>query len=326
MTILVTGGCGYIGSQICYRLADLALPFVVIDDLSTGDRASVPLGTRVYCGDISDDGLIRRAFAENPIKTCIHLAAKKSVAESWSQAGHYYDNNLIKLTRLLELFCSLGGQRFVFSSSAAVYGETPSQLVSESFPCRPLNPYGRSKLAGEFVVSDICRANGVEFVAMRYFNVAGADLLARTGDRSPRGENLFNVIIDAIRGSRDYVPVFGTDHDTRDGTCVRDYVHVQDLADAHVGAVEYLDKGGKSATINCGYGEGYTVREVIDTFSKLSGKPIDTRDFPRRLGDPAEVVADVGLLRSLFHWSPKCADLTSIVRSELVWRNFAVKA
>jgi UDP-glucose 4-epimerase len=321
VTILVTGGCGYIGSQICYRLADRRIPFVIVDDLSTGSLAAPPPGSVCYQSDFADETTLRRIFKEHQISTCIHLAALKSVAESIKQPALYYDQNLNKLTRLMQSFSTLGGKYFVFSSSAAVYGDTPALLVKEQDPCRPINPYGRSKLAGEFVVNDICEASGISCVIMRYFNVAGADLTARTGERSTRNANLFNVIIEAIGGNREYVPIYGTDYDTPDGTCVRDFIHVQDLADAHIAAVDFLKAGGRSVCVNCGYGQGYSVRTVIDAFSSLIGKRVPTRDFARRVGDPVQVVADPQVAKSLFNWQPTCADIHAIVQSELRWRS-----
>ncbi len=319
MGILVTGGAGYIGSHAAYSLLDSGHEVVVIDNLSTGVRDNVPAAVTFIEGDVGDGAMVRTTLLEHNINAVIHFAGSIIVPESVSNPLKYYRNNTAATRTLLEACIAQDVKHFIFSSTAAVYG-TPSETpVAESAPTVPINPYGSSKLMVEQILKDTAAATDLRFVALRYFNVAGADPQGRTGQSTPEATHLIKVAAQAALGVRDGLDLYGSDYDTPDGTCVRDYIHVTDLADVHVLALRYLTDGGESRIMNCGYGRGYSVREVIDVVRSVSGVPFPVREVGRRAGDPASLVSDPSLVRKTLPWTPKFNDLEVIVRSALAW-------
>jgi UDP-glucose 4-epimerase len=316
--ILVTGGAGYIGSHTVQQLTARGEPVLVLDNLSTGFRQSVP-GVQLVEGDVGDAKLVGGLLREHGIRTVIHFAAHTIVPESVADPLKYYGNNTCQ-TRSLLAACAAGGvQHFVFSSTAAVYGIPESGLASEDAQLAPINPYGTSKLMSEWMLRDLAAATDLRFVTLRYFNVAGSDPQGRIGQSTRKATLLIKVACEASVGRRESVSIFGTDYDTPDGTGVRDYIHVVDLADAHLLAVDYLRSGGDSATLNCGYGHGYSVREVLDSVQRVSGRPLTVIEQPRRAGDPPSLVARSKLVRQVLGWQPRLDDLDGIVASSLDW-------
>ncbi len=316
--ILVTGGAGYIGSHVVRQLGDRGERVVVLDNLSTGFRESVLHGEFVH-GDTGDLALVERVLTEHGINAVMHFAALIVVPESVSDPLKYYLNNTAKTRTLLEACQRAGVAHFVFSSTAAVYGIPETALISEQAPLEPINPYGRSKLMSEWMLRDLALACPMRHVILRYFNVAGADPEGRIGQSTPEATHLIKVAGEAVTGRRDSVSIFGTDFPTRDGTGVRDYIHVEDLADAHLKALDYLRGDGASTIMNCGYGHGYSVREVLDAVQRVAGQRLDIREAPRRAGDPPALAADSSLLRRTLHWEPRYDDLEFIVRTALDW-------
>ncbi|MCX8504805.1 MAG: UDP-glucose 4-epimerase GalE [Beijerinckiaceae bacterium] len=319
MTILVSGGAGYIGSHMVLDLLETGEEIVVFDDLSTGFPWLVPQGVTLVEGDIGDKALLSRVIADHQIDAIAHFAAKIVVPESMSDPLGYYLNNTSKARTLIEAAVEGGVKQFIFSSTAAVYGETREMPVTEESPPAPVSPYGRSKLMVEWMLEDASRAHGLNAMILRYFNVAGADPKGRSGQATPRATHLIKTAAEAATGRRTGMSIFGTDYETPDGTCIRDYIHVSDLARAHVLALEYLRSGGKGTVINCAYGHGSSVREVIDTVKKISGV-----DFPvtldyRRPGDPPEIVATGEKIRALLGWQPRFDQLDTIVTHALAW-------
>jgi UDP-glucose 4-epimerase len=319
MTVLVTGGAGYIGGHMVLALLDVGEDVVVLDDLSTGFRWAVPDSARLIVGDFGDMALVKRIIAEHQIDAIAHFAAKIVVPESVSDPLLYYLNNTAKARNLLQ--CAVDGKikHFVFSSTAAVYGEPDMDPIPESIPLAPINPYGRSKLMTEWMLQDAAKAHGLKFAILRYFNVAGADPRRRLGQSSPQATHLIKVAVQAALGYRPGLEVFGTDYPTRDGSCVRDFIQVTDLVDAHVGALDYLRKGGESFTCNCGYGRGLSVLEVVDAVKQVAGTDFKVRISGRRPGDPASLVAGTQRIRALLGWEPKYDDLPTIIGQALEW-------
>jgi UDP-glucose 4-epimerase len=317
-SVLVTGGAGYIGSHTLLQLGARGERVVVLDDLSTGFRQAVR-DAELVVGSVGDRALVDRLLAEHRVDTIIHFAAHTIVPESVSSPLKYYGNNTCATRSLLEAATQAGVKHFVFSSTAAVYGIPSSGTASEESPTQPINPYGTSKMMSELMLRDVCAATSMRYVALRYFNVAGSDTQCRIGQSTRKATLLVKVACEAAVGKRPYLSVYGTDYPTPDGTGVRDYIHVEDLASAHVDALGYLRDGGGSMIANCGYGHGYSVREVIASVEKIAGLKLDVREEPRRAGDPPSLVARAQKVREVFGWSPKLDDIDVIVRSSLEW-------
>jgi len=317
--ILVTGGAGYIGSHAVLALIAAGHAPVVVDNLATGRRWLVPDGVPFIEADIGDAAAMDALFAAHPIDAVLHFAGSVVVPESVADPLKYYGNNTCASRSLIAACLRAGVRRFVFSSTAAVYGIPEGLPVSEAAPTAPINPYGESKLMIEAILRDVAAAHDFRYVALRYFNVAGADPDGRAGQATPEATHLIKVACEAATGKRGHVAIFGTDFDTPDGTGVRDYIHVTDLAEAHVAALAYLAGGGASTVANCGYGRGYSVREVMAAVEAAAGAPLDLRDAPRRAGDPPALVADASRLRDLFDWAPRHDDLARIAETALAW-------
>ncbi len=318
MNILVTGGAGYIGSHVVRQLGEAGHRVVVLDNLSKGFRQAVLYGELVE-GDTGDAALVSRVLADHDIEAVMHFAAFTIVPESVSDPLKYYGNNTCNTRSLLECCQRHGVRHFIFSSTAAVYGIPQTIPVTEDAPLAPINPYGGSKLMSEAMLRDLCAAGDMTHVALRYFNVAGSDPEGRIGQSTPEATLLIKVACEAAVGKRPGVSVFGTDYPTADGTGIRDYIHVEDLADAHLKALDYLHRGGESVTLNCGYGHGFSVREVLDAVARANDAPIDAREEPRRAGDPPALVADASRIRERLGWTPRFDDLDVIVRTSLAW-------
>ena len=317
-TVLVTGGAGYIGSHVVRQLGEAGRRVVVLDNLSKGHEAAVLHGELVV-GDTGDPLVVDRILRDHQVDAVMHFAAHTVVPESVELPLKYYGNNTCSTRNLLECCERAGVRRFIFSSTAAVYGSPDCQPVAEDAPTAPINPYGTSKLMSEWMLRDLGAAGQMDYVILRYFNVAGADPKARIGQSTPQATLLIKVACEAAVGKRPGLSVFGTDYDTPDGTGVRDYIHVEDLADAHIRALSHLEGGGRSATLNCGYGHGYSVRQVIDAVQKVGQLTLDVSEQPRRAGDPASLYADSSRLRALLGWSPRYDDLETIVAHALAW-------
>ncbi len=317
-SVLVTGGAGYIGSHTLLQLTARGEKVVVLDDLSTGFRQAVR-DVPLVVGNVGDRALVDRLLAEHRVDTIIHFAAHTIVPESVSNPLKYYGNNTCATRSLLEAATQSGVKHFVFSSTAAVYGVPSNGLASEEAQTQPINAYGTSKLMSEWMLRDVCAATPMRYVALRYFNVAGCDTQGRIGQSTRAATLLVKVACEVAVGKRPHLSVFGTDYPTPDGTGVRDYIHVEDLATAHVDALTYLRNGGKSLVANCGYGHGYSVREVISSVEKIAGIKLNVREEPRRAGDPPSLVARVEKVRQELGWSPRLDDIDTIVRSSLEW-------
>jgi UDP-glucose 4-epimerase len=316
--ILVTGGAGYIGSHVVRQLGEAGERVVTLDNLSTGFRKAVTHGELVI-GNTGDQELVARILAEHDIDTVMHFAAHTIVPESVANPLKYYGNNTCATRNLLQCAAEAGVQHIVFSSTAAVYGLPPGGIAREDSPTAPINAYGTSKLMSEWMLRDLAAAGGPRYVALRYFNVAGSDPAGRIGQSTPKATLLVKVACEVAVGKREALTIFGTDYDTPDGTGVRDYIHVEDLAAAHLDALTWLRNGGDSQVLNCGYGHGYSVREVIQAVERLTGKPLQVREDARRAGDPPTLVADANRIRELLGWTPKLDDLDKIVASSLAW-------
>jgi UDP-glucose 4-epimerase len=318
MPTLVTGGAGYIGSHVVRQLGERNEEVIVLDNLSTGFRSAVLHG-KLFVGDTGDRELVTGLLREHRIDTVMHFAAHTIVPESVSNPLKYYGNNTCSTRSLLQCCQEADVKHFVFSSTAAVYGTPASGVAAEDSPTQPINPYGTSKLMSEWMLRDLAAATSLRYVVLRYFNVAGSDPGRRIGQSTLNATLLTKVACEAAVGKRPHVSIFGTDYPTSDGTGVRDYIHVEDLADAHVRALDYLRSNGASATLNCGYGHGYSVREVISAVDRLNGTPLKTVEGPRRAGDPPTLVAQAQRVRQVLGWSPRHDDLEVIVRSQLEW-------
>lgn len=325
MTVLVTGGAGYIGSHMVLELLDAGEKVVVLDNLSTGFRWAVPAGVPFVQGDFGDEDLITETLARYDVTAIAHFAAKIVVPESVADPLGYYLNNTAKARSLIESAIEGGVQHFIFSSTAAVYGDPESNPVTEDESLKPVSPYGRSKLMVEWMLQDAAKAHGLRYAVLRYFNVAGADPKGRTGQSTANATHLIKVAVQAALGHRAGMEVFGTDYPTRDGSCLRDYIQVSDLAAAHMDALRYLRGGGDSITCNCGYARGYSVLEVIDVVKKVSGVDFPVTISGRRAGDPAAIVAGNDRIRAVLGWTPKYDDLDVIVRQALLWEQHLQK-
>src|SRR5688572_1701313 len=318
MTILVTGGAGYIGSHVVRQLGERNQTVVVLDNLSSGFRPAVVHGELVV-GDTGDRELVGRLLRERRIDTVMHFAAHTIVPESVTNPLKYYGNNTCSTRSLLQSCQEAGVKHFVFSSTAAVYGIPAGGTAAEDSPTAPINPYGTSKLMSEWMLRDLGAATALRYVVLRYFNVAGSDPGGRIGQSTINGTLLTKVACEVAVGKRPHVAIFGTDYPTPDGTGVRDYIHVEDLAGAHLDALTYLRDGGKSVTLNCGYGHGYSVREVIQSVERVGARPLVVKEEPRRAGDPPVLVARADKVRSVLGWKPRLDDLDAIVRTSLDW-------
>ncbi|MBN9063093.1 MAG: UDP-glucose 4-epimerase GalE [Rhizobiales bacterium 65-9] len=325
MAVLVTGGAGYIGSHMANELIDAGEDVVVLDDLSAGFWWAVPPEATLVQGDAGDQALVARIIREHGVDAVAHFAAKIVVPESVVDPLGYYLNNTVKTRALIETAVRAGVRRFIFSSTAAVYGEPSANPIPEDLPLAPINPYGRSKMMSEWMLRDAGAAHGLGYVILRYFNVAGADPKGRTGQSSPNATHLIKVAAQAALGKRPFMEVFGVDFPTKDGSGVRDYVQVTDLVRAHVAALKHLRAGGESLVCNCGYGSGYSVLEVIDTVKKVSGANFTVKLSPRRAGDPAALTAKADLIREKLHWQPEFDDLETIVQQALAWEERLVR-
>ncbi len=318
--VLVTGGAGYIGSHAVLALTDAGWPVAVIDNLTTGFRWAVPEGVAFYQGDIADGELLARIFAEQDIRAVMHFAGSIIVPESVENPLKYYENNTAKSRALIAAAVAAGVPHFIFSSTAATYGVPEVSPVGEDSPKVPINPYGMSKLMTETMLGDVARAHPLNFCALRYFNVAGADPRARSGQSTAGATHLIKVAVEAALGKRSGVDVFGSDYTTPDGTGVRDYIHVADLAAAHVLALEALiAEPQRSLTMNCGYGRGFSVLEVLDAVDRVTNLTIARRMGPRRAGDPDSLISDNARIKATLPWEPKYADLEVIVGHALAW-------
>jgi len=317
-TILVTGGAGYIGSHTVQQLTARGESVLVLDNLSTGFRQSVQ-GVQLVVGDVGDARLVGELLAKHEIRTVIHFAAHTIVPESVTDPLKYYGNNTCQTRSLLAACAAHGVQHFVFSSTAAVYGNAESGICAEDSPLAPINPYGTSKLMSEWMLRDLAAASDLRYVALRYFNVAGSDPAGRIGQSTRKATLLIKVAAEASVGKRGSVSIFGTDYPTPDGTGVRDYIHVVDLADAHLKALDYLRAGGGSRTLNCGYGHGFSVRQVLQSVERVSGSPLKVLEEPRRAGDPPTLIARCDAIRTVLGWQPALDDLDGIVTSSLNW-------
>jgi UDP-glucose 4-epimerase len=319
MTILVTGGAGYIGSHMVHALADAGERTVVLDNLSTGFDWAVPKGVPLVAGETGDQLRVAALIAEHRVDAIIHFAASIVVPDSVRDPLGYYRNNTMNSRALMEAAVNGGVRHFIFSSTAAVYGNPDSAPVGEDAPLRPMSPYGNSKLMTETMLSDVAAAHGLKYVTLRYFNVAGADPKLRTGQSTVGATHLIKVAVETALGKRPAIEVYGTDYKTPDGTCIRDYIHVADLVDAHMVALAHLRRGGDNGTFNCGYGHGYSVLEVIEAVKRVSGRNFAVKLAPRRAGDPAAIVADPARIRSQLGWTPRFDHLDTIVGHALAW-------
>ncbi|MBV2167561.1 MAG: UDP-glucose 4-epimerase GalE [Bdellovibrio sp.] len=320
MQVLVTGGAGYIGSHTVQKLLDAGYGVVVYDNITTGFREAIPTGAELVMGDVRDKLMLSRVMKDKKISAVVHFAAKLIVPESVEKPLDYYENNTAGVLTLAQACIENGVKKVVFSSTAAVYGDASvSGLITEQSPTGPLNPYGQSKLMSENVLRDCEAPHGLKSVCLRYFNVAGASVSGNNGQRTKNATHLIKVASEAACGKRESVGIFGTDYSTPDGTGVRDYIHVEDLADLHVLALKYLSDGGSSQIFNCGYGRGFSVRDVIDTVRKVSGVNFKVIEQPRRAGDAAQLVADSSKIRKAFAWTPKYDNLELICRTAYEW-------
>ena len=326
-SVLVAGGAGYLGSHVVLALAEAGWPVAVIDDLSPGRRAAVPDGVPLVRGDIADRRLVGDALRRFDVTAVLHFAGSIVVPDSVRRPLDYYANNTLASHALLRACVDAGVRAVVFSSTAAVYGEPDAVPVDEDAPTRPVNPYGRSKLMTEWMLRDVDAAHGLRHVTLRYFNVAGADPRARTGLATPGATHLVKVACEVALGRRPALQVFGTDYPTPDGTCVRDYIHVTDLAVAHVEALRHLLAGGPSLTLNCGYGRGFSVREVVAAVERRIGRPLAVEFAPRRPGDATQVIAATDRIAGQLGWRPALDDLDTIIAHALAWeRKLALEA
>jgi UDP-glucose 4-epimerase len=315
---LVTGGAGYIGSHVARQLSEAGESVLVLDDLSTGFREAV-LDGELVVGNTGDEACLKNIFSTYEVDTVLHFAAHTIVPESVADPLKYYRNNTAASRTLLEWCLKAGVRHFVFSSTAAVYGIPEGGVASEQSPTAPINPYGQSKLMTELMLRDVAAVNPFEFVALRYFNVAGSDPQCRIGQSTPNATLLTKVACEVAVGKRDMLKIFGTDYDTPDGTGVRDYIHVEDLAAAHLAALAYLRRGGESTILNAGYGHGYSVREVISMVERVAGRKLKQIAVERRAGDPPALIAAVDKIHATLDWTPQFDDLEKICASSLAW-------
>ena len=319
MSVLVTGGAGYIGSHMVLELLDSGENVIVLDNLSTGFRWAVPANTTLVVGDVGDQELVRSITRKHGISAIIHFAGSIVVPESVADPLGYYNNNTVKSRALMEVAVEMGIKHFIFSSTAAVYGMPKENPVREDAELRPMSPYGSSKMMTEIMLADTSRAHDFRYVALRYFNVAGADPKGRSGQSTPQATHLLKVACETALGKRASMEVFGTDYDTPDGTCIRDYIQVTDLARAHMAALRHLRDGGESDVFNCGYSKGYSVMQVIEAAKRASGADFEVRLGARRPGDPAAIVAASDKIRVRLGWRPAHDNLDTIAVQALAW-------
>lgn len=326
MTVLVTGGAGYIGSHMVHALVDAGEPVVVLDDLSTGFRSALPMSVPLFVGDVGNQHLVASIIADHKVGAIIHFAGSIVVPDSLRDPLGYYRNNTMNTRVLIEAAVNGGVKHFIFSSTAAVYGNPAVLPVREDAPTRPMSPYGTSKLMSEIMLHDVAAAHDLRYVILRYFNVAGADPKQRTGQSTPAATHLIKVAGETALGMRTKLDVYGTDYPTPDGTCIRDYIHVSDLSRAHCAALNHLRRGGAGMTFNCGYGHGYSVLEVIGAIERVTGRKLPVQMVGRRPGDPVSLVADVSRIRSRLDWSPQLDHLDTIVSHALAWERKLLEA
>lgn len=318
-SILITGGAGYIGSHIVKALSLIkAGPLVVLDNLSTGFRQALPTQVKFIQGDLLDKALLFSLMKSENIQAVIHLAAANIIPESLADPIKYYQNNTVGTLNLLQACLSHQIKYFIFSSTAAVYG-TSHEYIHESTPPAPGNPYGFSKWMSEQILQDITQSHALRFVNLRYFNVAGADPSGEIGQRTPNATHLIKVAVQTACGLREALPIYGEDYPTPDGTCIRDFIHVSDIAAVHLKALEYLTHGGSSVTLNCGYGHGFSVKEVIKAVEQVTQRPLPISIAPRRAGDLPVLIADNTQVKKILHWQPQFDDLTFIVKTAWEW-------
>lgn len=325
MGILVTGGAGYIGSHMVLELLDAGEEVTVLDDFSTGFRWAVPDGARLVVGDVGDKDVVLQAISKNGIDAIIHFAGSIVVPDSVRDPLGYYLNNTCKSRSLVECALKTKVKHFIFSSSAAVYGMPVENPVTEQAQPNPISPYGSSKLMTEIMLRDTAAALQLSYVALRYFNVAGADPRGRSGQSTPHATHLIKVAVETALGQRPYLEVFGTDYPTPDGTCIRDYIHVTDLTRAHLLALAYLRAGGEPQVLNCGYGRGYSVLEVISSVRRMARADFPIRFGARRPGDPTVLIADNERIKEVLNWRPELDELDTIVEHALSWERDLVK-
>lgn len=316
--VLVTGGAGYIGSHVTRLLAERGDTVVVVDNLSTGFAKAV-IGATLIEGNVGDQALMRQVIKDHDIDAVCHFAAHIVVPESVEKPLAYYGNNTANTRALLEVCDQAGVKHFIFSSTAAVYGAPKGGIASEDSPLQPINPYGWSKLMSEQMLKDLSHASALKHVILRYFNVAGAEPEGRLGQSTPQATHLIKVAAEHVVGQRDGLAIFGEDYDTPDGTCVRDYIHVEDLALAHRAALDYLRQGQPSRTLNCGYGRGHSVKEVLEVVERVAEQPLNITQAPRRAGDPATLIAQAERIVETLDWAPRHDDIETIVRSAIDW-------
>jgi UDP-glucose 4-epimerase len=316
--VLVTGGAGYIGSHVVRQLGEAGYDIVVYDNLSTGVAESVLYG-ELHVGDLADVDRLQQVFSQHEFVAVLHFAASLSVPESVAHPLGYYANNTCNTLNLLQCCRIFGVKHMVFSSTAAVYGEPTHIPVAEDAPTEPINPYGRSKLMSEWMIRDYAAVSDLQYVILRYFNVAGAEPQGRLGQRTEKADHLIRAACDAVLRRKPLLEIFGTDFPTPDGTGVRDFIHIEDLASAHLEALRYLERGEQSQVLNCGYGNGFSVREVIDRVKAISKVDFPVVEVARRLGDPACVLASADKIRTLLNWKPQYDDLDLIIQHALAW-------
>jgi UDP-glucose 4-epimerase len=325
MTVLVTGGAGYVGSHMVLELVDAGERVVVLDNLSAGFPWAVAEGVPLIIGDTGDQTLVARLIREHGVEAIIHFAASVVVPDSVRDPLDYYRNNTVNSRALIDCALKNGIRQFIFSSTAAVYGDPTKIPAKEDSPTQPTSPYGWSKLMTEIMLRDAADAHDLSYLVLRYFNVAGSDPRHRTGQSSKAATHLIKVAVEAAVGLRPKLQIFGTDYPTPDGTCIRDYIHVSDLARAHSDALRHLRSGGPSLTLNCGYGHGFSVLEVIETVKRVAGVNFKVETAPRRPGDPARIVADSELARATLRWQPRFDNLATIVEHALAWERELVR-
>ena len=317
-SILVTGGAGYIGSHVVKLLGERGENIIVLDDLSTGFEEAILYGEFIK-GNTGDQALVNNILKQNNVESVLHFAAHTIVPESVENPLKYYQNNTCCTRNLLECCSTAGVKNIIFSSTAAVYGELETGYASEDTAKSPINPYGNSKLMSEQMIRDLSYATDLNHVILRYFNVAGSDPDGRIGQSTKNATLLIKVAAEVAVGKREKLLIFGTDYPTPDGTGIRDYIHVSDLAAAHIKALDYLQNGGESTTLNCGYGHGFSVRDVINAINNENGSPINVEEMPRRAGDPPELISVADKIRSTIDWQPQYDDINLIVRTSLAW-------
>jgi UDP-glucose 4-epimerase len=326
MTTLVTGGAGYIGSHAVLELIAADEKVVVLDNLSTGFRWAVPPIAKLIVGDFGDNNLVTEIIRDQGIDSIIHLAARTIVEESIVDPLGFYLDNTAKTRTLIQCAVEQGVRQFIFSSTAAVYGNPETEPVTEDELLKPISPYGRSKAMVEWILADAANAYELRYVILRFFNVAGADPLGRVGQSTPKATHLIKLAVQAALGRRNGMEVFGTDYATPDGTCVRDYIQVSDVARAHMDALHYMRAGGENLTCNCGYERGYSVLQVIEAVKTISGVDFPVKTCGRRAGDPAVIVASNALIKSKLGWNPKHDDLNEIIHQALDWERYLVSS